>query len=579
MSNISSTDGGYQYYQRKVNDLEDEMRAENKRARERLNEQSESQAAGYRRGLNEQERKSNEAANEIRQNFSDETRRERENARTEVEREKARTYDRFGKAAAEVAEAQKNSDQAMHDLQQNYEHRLEKQKFEPRKDDSGRKAAAAIAAERSSRENETRELRSDIKDLLAAEKTYQKEKGQATQDVRRETEADSRAKQTLLQTSYEDQLAKLKRDNESDNRLNRDHERQALHDKDVETANVIRQSNNTLHSADELSRENFNRLIAQQKQLSDETNKNHEQQIERMAKNSNEEMQKSLDSQANAYRQRMADQETRNSAQTDRLQNQIKMQTTSTDGSQVSPAYADALRKNLTTEYEKRHQANIDRMQSKHDETLESYNRKLAEIQYEKEKRITDLHTQHELENQQERTSFMDHVNNLEQDRELTQRRAAADSNRQATTMTKDHAHALEKQRQDYDQLFSDTRADAQRRISEVTQKAEFDSKMAQRGFAQRENELIRDHQKQMAEQKTAYDDQINEMKAQFGTATRDIERRNKQNMEDQARGYEQRIQQLEFQSKERERMISENYQDQIEKMKRSDALLRQKKS
>ena len=49
--------------------------------------------------------------------------------------------------------------------------------------------------------------------------------------------------------------------------------------------------------------------------------------------------------------------------------------------------------------------------------------------------------------------------------------------------------------------------------------------------------------------------------------------------LDEQARSYEQRIAQLEFQHKERERYISQNYQDEMEKLKRSNAILVQKKS
>jgi hypothetical protein len=58
----------------------------------------------------------------------------------------------------------------------------------------------------------------------------------------------------------------------------------------------------------------------------------------------------------------------------------------------------------------------------------------------------------------------------------------------------------------------------------------------------------------------------------------RDTERREKQNYDDLARNYEQRIAQMEEQQKERERIITQNFEDQLDKVKRSNALLQQKK-
>lgn len=68
-------------------------------------------------------------------------------------------------------------------------------------------------------------------------------------------------------------------------------------------------------------------------------------------------------------------------------------------------------------------------------------------------------------------------------------------------------------------------------------------------------------------------------MKEELARNHSESERRNKQMLEEQSKGYEQKISQLEYQSKERERTISENYQDQIDKLKRSNALIIQRRS
>jgi hypothetical protein len=342
-------------------------------------------------------------------------------------------------------------------------------------------------------------------------------------------------------------------------------------------AALVNQANQERHFSEKNQEQNFSRYVNQQKILADSTQKNHEARLAHQTEMMNEERVNSLNHQAESYRSQMADQHARDEAQMNRMQQKIDTQRTSTDGSEVSPTYAEALRQNLTQEYEKAHQANVARMQAKTDELHENYQKKLNDVTDEKQQRITELNTQHELANQQERATFNDHVINLEQDRQIAKRQSDAESDRQLNSLTRNHSQVLEKQRQSYEQALADTRANAQQQVTQTRQKADFDAKMAQRGFAQHENELIRDYEKKLGDQKTAYDDQIDGMKQQFNQASRDAERRSKQTLDDQARGYEQRIQALEFQSKERERIISENYQDQIEKMKRS-YVLQQKK-
>jgi hypothetical protein len=183
MSNVSSADGGYQYYNRQIGDLEDELRSENQRARENLNEQANSLEAGYRRALDEHDRQSSETADSIRQASSERIERERENARNDVEREKARTYDRFGKAASDTAAIQKRASDAMQELQKDYDRRLERQKYTPPPSEENQHVTQAVDRQNRSHEAETRELRTNIKDLLQAEKDYGKGQGQGRADA------------------------------------------------------------------------------------------------------------------------------------------------------------------------------------------------------------------------------------------------------------------------------------------------------------------------------------------------------------------------------------------------------------
>jgi hypothetical protein len=102
---------------------------------------------------------------------------------------------------------------------------------------------------------------------------------------------------------------------------------------------------------------------------------------------------------------------------------------------------------------------------------------------------------------------------------------------------------------------------------------------MAHRTFVQQQNEIIRQYDRKLTDQKLQYEAQLEQIKSETAKTTRDAERQTKQALEEQARSYVQRIAQLEMTHKEREKRVSENYEDSLEKMKRSNALLIQKKS
>jgi hypothetical protein len=578
MSNISSTDGGYQYYNRKIGDLEDELRSENKRAQSRLSEQGETLEANYRKALENNERQANDTVDSIRRSSAEKADQERASARADVEREKSRNYDRYGKAISETAAVQKRSNDEIQELQADYNHRLERQKSTPPPSEENHHIEVAVNRQNRSHEDESRELRTQVKNLLQAEKEYGKEQGQGRTDARREIENDAKLRDTLIQNANSDRVEKLKRDNELIERVGNEKLTDALHERDLETVNLLRQANNERHGSDQMHEKNFSQFVQQRKILEDNEAKNHERQINTVVENLNEESARSLGHQASAYKSQLSDKEAQSAATIARLQKAIDTQRTSTDGSQVSPAYAEALRQSLTQEYEKLHQANVERMQEKNNELLQNYGKKLADVTQDKEQTVTRLNTQHQLENHQEQAMFTDHVTELEQNQLLSKRQFDAQSDRTLTNLNRNHSQVLDKQRQSYEQTLFETRNEAQQRIMDTNQKAGFDSKMAQRNFAQRENELIHTYEKKLADQKNLSEDQIGELKAQFTQTTHEAERRSKQMLDEQARGYEQRIQALEFQSKERERIVSENYQDQIEKMKRANAL-QQKKS
>ena len=137
----------------------------------------------------------------------------------------------------------------------------------------------------------------------------------------------------------------------------------------------------------------------------------------------------------------------------------------------------------------------------------------------------------------------------------------------------------MDQQRRHYEDVIQDLKNDANARIASMRQDYEFNSKMAQKAFSARQNELIREYEKKLADQKSESDVQIADLKSALAVSQREADRRTRQALEEQSKGYEQRIAQNEFQTKERERVISQNYQDELEKVKRSNALLIQKKS
>ena len=137
----------------------------------------------------------------------------------------------------------------------------------------------------------------------------------------------------------------------------------------------------------------------------------------------------------------------------------------------------------------------------------------------------------------------------------------------------------LEHQRRQYDEIMTTSKNDASAKMQALRQEGDFNMKMAQRSFNAQQNELIREYEKKLADQKVEHDKTLDEIKSSAERTVREAGRQARVDSEAQARANEQKLAQIEMQHKERERYVTQNYQDDLEKMKRSNALLIQKKS
>ncbi len=97
MSNVSPTDGGYQYYQRTIGDLEDELKSESKKSKKGQEERLSDLEEAYQTALRKREAELEETVRNLKENLNDTLAREREQNKEEVARIKNDTYDKFGR--------------------------------------------------------------------------------------------------------------------------------------------------------------------------------------------------------------------------------------------------------------------------------------------------------------------------------------------------------------------------------------------------------------------------------------------------------------------------------------------------
>ena len=92
-------------------------------------------------------------------------------------------------------------------------------------------------------------------------------------------------------------------------------------------------------------------------------------------------------------------------------------------------------------------------------------------------------------------------------------------------------------------------------------------------------NDLRRTYETKLSDDRDFHDKTMTELRLEYDKKLRDQGRVTGRALDDRVRAYEHQIKQLELSFKEKERSLSEHYAEELDRMKRSNAQLIQKKS
>ena len=479
----------------------------------------------------------------------------------------------------------RQTDQSMDEIRRDYEHRMKGvEKSAERLVEGGRENNSRRMEQDTRRLNEshaksTSDLRDQIKTLVDSERTPIKERAQGTQQAVKDYEDGWRDRQKLMSDSYQREIGELKdqakRSDVYFNHLNSE----TLREKDAYFANLLKRQGldeherqKELESTFSKEREGLEKRVVQERRQNKLTR-------DADLKESDKQREVALETQAKAYQDTIQRERAAERQQMARLEKQLSEKQNSKDISNISPAVETAVRKSIVGEYDKQFQAERERHARSEQSIQGDYANRLKDTVVQGETERANMARTHAGERSFDRAQFLEHISDTEFMKNEALRSREVQHQRQTETVDRNHSSLVERQRREYEEMLQIQRDDASARILAVRQELEFNSKMAQRAFTARQNEIIRDYDKKLADQKQEYEARLDDLRVQDQQLIREGERKNKLTLDEQQRIYEQRIAQLESQHKERERYITQNYQEDLEKVKRSNALLIQKKS
>ncbi len=432
---------------------------------------------------------------------------------------------------------------------------------------------------RESRASETTQLRDQAKEASQykreAKAEYNNARAKAIQDV----EAEYSDQNSVLNATHEAEVSKLKASHKETERYLARSFDETVRDQNRKLSNVIRNQNDDharemSHSYNEFetARLDLEKQNKRDKQFSELRS---EKQAERLNEQRNQAMQK----QSDIYQKSMSEQRQSQQAQIQNLERKLNDNNTTADPGQVSAAAEAAIRGQMEVKYGKTFSEEQARNARDRDSLTQNFAKKMEDTQGQNQDQTGKLIRDQNLERHGLQKTFTSHIQDMD---DAKKHQLALNDNRMQKTQDnfgRLHERSTSQMRRHYEDLINARETDTKISRSNDHQDHEFEKRMLQREFSAKVNDMSRRHEKERTEERTRYEDQIADLRSKLAQAQSDSDKKINQTIADLNRAQDKRIAELEMQNKQRERLSNQIHEDELEKVKRSHALMLSKKS
>ncbi len=574
------------YYHEGFDKLREQLDQEKEKHRLSQNETSERLQKGYEASLSKKNDEIEQNMTRLRAQTQGVNESEREKHQKELDALKSQNYNQKGLLAQSIpVSAYQRELQEMQD-RSDRRHQMDIQSEEEIKaaqkvqlDHMAREGHEQLEAMKTRYGQEVQDLHGKLADLSTAHLIEEKKNAETSARLVRDYENANRSEALRSREAYEAVISKLRENNTDKDALLAGRTNEILKEKDQHWASIIEKQNRDQFATSKQLQDEFanqvqelNRGKRQELQKSDD-------QISQLVSKANEQKNAALTEQAKSYEKSMKQERKKSGEEIESLQRSLQTQKTSQDTAVVSPAAEAAIRSSLTREYDKVLNAEIDRNKSNLDliqqKQAENY-RKLIDEWSEKEEQF---YRQNASEKEADLSQYHESLADFEEVSKTQFLNQSRDHERQREALIRNFSNMMEQQRREYEHILAVGREESGEKLSSIQRDSAFNAKIVQRSFTKEKNEIIREYERKLADQQADFEKKQEELKSQSQIGMRDVERRSKQDLEVLSKNYEQKLVQLEVQHKERERYLEQNFQDEIDRTKRSYEFLNKKKS
>ena len=575
------------YYTGVVQNLNDQIRAEEKRHTQIEDAQAERSRTNLREEIDQQRYEANETIKSIQDTAREALSKQKEEYESELEDQKRSLYNNRGQSFEVNSEA----DRLKGELE-----RVEESK-------KRQKESFEASIER------MQDNQSDVvKDLnRQTEKTLAEVKNQNDAQIR---DYADQLKYTELSTK--DKLDKKNEEVAERDNFNRraqarelkhvgeDYERSFDHIKDNNDKNehTVHRKNNALLTAQndhfsnvvrDLNTRHGQELDKVQKDLQDQVDKLRSQELKESddfteklgetIRTSNTDKETALTNQSKIFKDALIRQKQSDDLDIALLQKALAEKPDSSNSTLVPPAIEDSIRKSVIQEYEKTLKTERENRSTQADGIQYKYAEMHRQALEQAQDKIAGIERKNSLIQANDRSEYMNSMNDMRYTNDAEARSQTTGFERERESMLRDYALALQRQKREYDFIAENSHADASARLAQVREDAMISIRNLHRELQTRQNELITQYDTKLANQQEEYEAKLDEVKENNSMELRTLERKNKQELETQTRAAEKRIEEMDLKNKERERSITQNYQALLDRTRRNYELTSKKKS
>jgi len=440
------------------------------------------------------------------------------------------------------------------------------------------KLTANAEADRASRELELAPLREQVMETTEMKKKSQSQWNGARAEAIRELETDWNAKYSNQSISHEQEKQKLRQNNAETERNFGTKLGGIIKERDTQVSKII--SNQNLEHRDQMvnSTKEYDRALGHVKLQAARDKELSNAHLERVRTESSEQQNRNLDKQAATFQTTIENQRQNQQSQIKNLERVLNNKNSTDDPGEISAAAEQAVRGAVTRQYDKVYQAEADRNERDREHLHSSYQAKLSDTIQDKQTNTTTLNRQNLSEQALLRDTFVQHIADVEENKRQMLDLANASNQKMSDTSIRSSERSQNELRRHYEDLFASRDLENASRLQDLKNQSEFEKRSMRREYQVQMSDTIRSYEKKLTDQKVAADDQVRDIKVKQDAELREKDRILKQAMADQARNYEHRMGDIEAQSKDRERTLARNHEDELDKVKKANALLLSKK-